>query len=146
MLRKFLPFLVLSLLLSSCSSIYKGTHMPLNAKINYLEFAVKNLEATKKFFITVFDWSFTDYGPGPEYSDTQDSGIPIGLYKADLATTQEKNGSLPIFVTNDLEEALEKVKAAGGVIVKPTFSFPGGKRFQFLEPSGNEFGMAQLDE
>lgn len=146
MFREFLLSLVFSLLLTSCTSINKGTHMPLNAKINYLEFAVKDLNATKNFFTAAFGWSFTDYGPGPEYSDTHDSGIPIGLYNADLATTQEKNGSLPIFVINDLEEALEKVKAAGGIIIKPIFSFPGGKRFQFLEPSGNEFGIAQVDK
>ena len=113
--------------------------MDRHEKIDYVELSVNDIEATKSFFTAVFSWSFTDYGP--EYSDSPDGGIMTGFYKADLKSTQETGGALVTFYSNDLEASLAKVKAAGGTIVKPIFDFPDGRRFQFTEPSGNEFAV-----
>ncbi len=108
-------------------------------KIDYVEFAASDMEATKAFFTAAFGWSFTDYGP--EYSDCPDGGIMTGFYKADLKSTPETGGALVTFYSNDLEATQSKVEAAGGTIIKPIFEFPGGRRFQFTESSGNEFAV-----
>ena len=112
-------------------------------KINYFEFPANDMQATKKFFSEVFGWSFTDYGP--DYSDTHDVGISVGIYKADLATTTANSGSLIIFYSDNLEATQTKIEKHGGTITRPIFAFPGGRRFHFTEPSGSEFGVAQLD-
>jgi predicted enzyme related to lactoylglutathione lyase len=108
-------------------------------KINYVEFPATDMAATKAFFAEVFAWSFTDYGP--DYMDCPDGGIMTGFFKADLKSTPETGGALVTFYSEDLERAQAKIETAGGTIVKPIFSFPGGRRFQFTEPSGNEFAV-----
>jgi len=108
-------------------------------KINYVEFQVSKLAQTKQFFETVFNWEFTDYGP--EYSAFSDQGIHGGFYQSELCSTTDTGGALVVFFSNDLEATLANVEAAGGKVIKPIFSFPGGRRFQFLEPSGNEFAV-----
>ena len=108
-------------------------------KLNYLEFAMSDLEASKAFFSTVFGWAFTDYGD--DYCAFDNQGLEGGFYRADMATRYEQSGSLCVFYSQDLEATLARIEAAGGIIVKHTFSFPGGRRFHFTEPSGNEFGV-----
>ncbi len=108
-------------------------------KLNYLEYAAKDLSATKTFFETVFAWQFTDYGP--EYTSFDDQGLVGGFYKANLCSNSDLGSALTIFYSKDIEATLAKVEAAGGIIVKPTFDFPGGRRFHFTEPSGNEFAV-----
>ena len=108
-------------------------------KLNYLEFATRDLEASKAFFSTVFGWAFTDYGD--EYTAFDNQGLEGGFYRADMTTRYEQSGALCVFYSQDLEATLAKIEAAGGTIVKPTFAFPGGRRFHFTEPSGNEFGV-----
>jgi uncharacterized protein len=108
-------------------------------KINYVELPAKDLEATKAFFQSVFGWSFVDYGP--EYTAFSDQGVDGGFYKSNTASLTQNGSALIIFYSNQLEDTLAKVENAGGVIVKPIFSFPGGRRFQFTEPSGNEFAV-----
>jgi len=112
-------------------------------KINYFEFPTRDMQATKTFFSDAFGWKFNDYGPA--YSDVHDVGISVGIYKADLATTVENSGSLIIFYSNDLEATLAKIEKHGGTITRPIFEFPGGRRFHFTEPGGNEFGVAILE-
>ena len=107
--------------------------------INYVEFPAFDLDATKAFFTEVFGWSFQDYGP--EYTAFYDAGLDGGFYKSDKRSTTDAGGALIVFYSEDLEASLEKVKAAGGKIRLDIFSFPGGRRYQFLEPSGNEFGV-----
>ena len=116
-------------------SIIMSTH----EKIDYVEFPATDLEATKKFFNTAFGWKFTDYGP--EYCDFSNEGINGGFYKSEKKSTTEAGAALVIFYSEDLEATLEKVKNAGAKIVQDTFSFPGGRRFHFTEPSGNEFAV-----
>lgn len=108
-------------------------------KIDYVEFPVHNLEATKSFFTKVFGWAFNDYGP--EYCDFSDEGINGGFFKSEKKSTTETGGALVIFYSKDLEATQQKVKEAGGTITKRIFPFPGGRRFHFAEPSGNEFGV-----
>jgi predicted enzyme related to lactoylglutathione lyase len=108
-------------------------------KIDYVEFAAADLEATKTFFNTVFGWNFTDYGP--DYCDCPDGGLMTGFYRAGLTSRHEAGGALVTFYSADLEATQAKIEAEGGAIVKPIFPFPGGRRFQFTEPSGNEFAV-----
>ncbi|GAB1267241.1 VOC family protein [Aurantivibrio infirmus] len=108
-------------------------------KINYIEFPAKNLVATKAFFEKVFSWQFVDYGP--EYTAFSDQGLDGGFYQSDLKASVDKGSALVVFYSSNLEETLAKVESAGGKIIKPIFSFPGGRRFQFAEPSGNELAV-----
>ena len=108
-------------------------------KMNYVEFPAKDLAATKAFFESVFGWSFTDYGP--EYTAFENQGLDGGFFQSDLASSTEKGAALIVFYSNQLEATLAKVEKAGGSILKPIFSFPGGRRFHFTEPSGNEFAV-----
>jgi uncharacterized protein len=108
-------------------------------KINYVEFPAKNLAATKAFFKTVFGWSFADYGP--EYAAFSGEGLDGGFFRSDLAASTDKGSALIVFYSERLEETQAKVERAGGRIVKPIYSFPGGRRFHFAEPSGNEFAV-----
>ena len=113
--------------------------MNLHDKINYVEFHAKDLPATKAFFQTAFGWSFVDYGP--EYTSFSDQGIDGGFFQSDLESSSEKGAALVILYSNQLEATLAKVEQAGGSIIKPIYSFPGGRRFHFTEPSGNEFAV-----
>ncbi|MBN8582428.1 MAG: VOC family protein [Anaerolineae bacterium] len=113
--------------------------MNLHEKINYVELPAKDLAATKVFFQSVFGWSFVDYGP--EYTAFSDQGIDGGFFKSELASSPQNGAALIIFYSTQLEATLAKVEKAGGSIIRPIFSFPGGRRFHFTEPSGNEFAV-----
>ena len=108
-------------------------------KMNYVEFPAKDLATTKVFFESVFGWSFTDYGP--EYTAFENQGLDGGFFQADLVSSTEKGAALIVFYSDQLEATLAKVEKAGGSILKPIYSFPGGRRFHFTEPSGNEFAV-----
>jgi predicted enzyme related to lactoylglutathione lyase len=108
-------------------------------KINYVEFPAKDLAGTKTFFQSVFGWSFTDYGP--EYTAFEDQGLDGGFFQSDLASSTAKGAALIVLYSSQLEATLAKVEQAGGSILRPIYSFPGGRRFHFAEPSGNEFAV-----
>ncbi|GAA4452113.1 VOC family protein [Novipirellula rosea] len=108
-------------------------------KLNYVEFPCKDLAATKAFFGEAFGWSFVDYGP--QYSAFSDEGLDGGFFQSDQAATTANGSALLVFYSQKLEETQKKVESAGGTIIKPIFAFPGGRRFQFTEPSGNEFAV-----
>lgn len=108
-------------------------------KINYVEFPSNNISATKVFFETVFGWTFEDYGP--DYTAFSGAGLDGGFYQSDKVSTAESGAALVVFYSLDLEQTLQKIGASGGVIVKNIFNFPGGRRFHFIEPSGNEFAV-----
>ena len=110
-----------------------------NNEINYVEFPARDLEATKQFFTEAFSWSFVDYGP--DYCSIEKQGIDGGFYRADLQSESSKGGALVVLYSDSLADCLEQVKSAGGSINKPIFEFPGGKRFHFVEPSGNELAV-----
>lgn len=113
--------------------------MNVNDKINYVEFPARDLAATKTFFMEVFGWSFEDFGP--EYSAFSDRGIDGGFYQSNTASSAETGGALVVLYSDSLEEVQQRVERAGGEILKPIFSFPGGRRFHFSEPSGNELAV-----
>ncbi|UTA47826.1 VOC family protein [Simiduia sp. 21SJ11W-1] len=108
-------------------------------KLNYVELPARDLAATKAFFTQAFGWRFTDYGP--DYAAFNQQGLEGGFYRADLASTTATGAALLVFYSKDLAATQAKVTAAGGSICKAPFSFPGGHRFHFLEPSGNEFAV-----
>lgn len=113
--------------------------MPQHEKINYLEFPSADLAATKVFFSSVFGWAFDDYGP--DYCSFSDQGVDGGFYRADLSSKPDNGAALTVFYSEDLMSTQRKVESAGGVIVRAIFAFPGGQRFHFTEPSGNEFAV-----
>lgn len=112
-------------------------------KLNYVEFPARDLEATKSFFENVFSWSFVDYGP--DYSSFTDQGLDGGFFRSELASTTVNGAALLVLLSLDLEQTQQLVMKAGGKVVKDIFSFPGGRRFHFTEPSGNEFAVWQVD-
>lgn len=106
-------------------------------EIDLIEFPVKSVEElkqTKDFFSNVFDWKYADWGN--EYSDTTDSGTSNGV-NADGGATMP----LTVIYSDNLEKTKELVVKNGGKIIVDTYSFPGGRRFHFTEPSGNELAI-----
>tara|TARA_R110002049_G_scaffold123816_8_gene279142 strand:- start:66 stop:425 length:360 start_codon:yes stop_codon:yes gene_type:complete len=110
-----------------------------NDKINYVEFPARNIEATKAFFATVFGWTFEDFGP--EYAAFSNQGVDGGFFKSELSSSTESGAALVVLYSDSLELSQSKIEDAGGTIVKPIFAFPGGRRFHFTEPSGNEMAV-----
>jgi hypothetical protein len=108
-------------------------------KINYVEFPAKEIGKAKAFFTTVFGWSFVDYGP--DYAAFTDAGLDGGFYTSDQSSSTENGSALIVFYSNDLEATRAKIESAGGAIIKPIFSFPGGRRFHFSDPNGNEYAV-----
>ena len=108
-------------------------------KINYVEFPASDLPTTKRFFESAFNWTFQDFGP--DYTSFTNEGLDGGFFKSDLCSKTDNGGALVVFYSADQEDTQRKVQAAGGTINKAIFSFPGGRRFHFEEPSGNEFAV-----
>ncbi len=108
-------------------------------KINYVEIPSKNLQVTKAFFTSVFGWSFVDYGQ--DYAAFSNEGIDGGFFQSELTASTENGGALVIFYSKNLENTQSKIESAGGSIIKPVFSFPGGRRFHFADPNGNEYAV-----
>ena len=111
-------------------------------KLDYIEFPATGgtLDSVKAFYSAAFGWSFTDYGPS--YSAFEE-GLDGGFY-TDAAEGTAK--PLPILYSVDLEATLTEVQAAGGRVVKPIYAFPGGRRFHFLDPAGNELAVWSENE
>jgi predicted enzyme related to lactoylglutathione lyase len=107
----------------------------MNNQIDYIEFPAQDLAATKRFYENVFAWTFTDYGPG--YTSFADGRL-TGGFSTDPEHTP---GPLAIIYADNLEAMEQKVKDANGRIVKPIFSFPGGRRFHFTDPAGNQLAV-----
>ncbi len=107
-----------------------------NNHINYVEFKASDLEKTKQFYNNCFGWVFTDYGP--TYVAFTKSGLEGGFEKTDKKII---NGNLIVLYHKDLNTIKEKIMNFNGKIVKEIFSFPGGHRFHFTDPSGNELAV-----
>lgn len=108
-------------------------------KINYVEFPARNIETTKAFFTQAFGWSFEDFGP--DYTAFSDQGLDGGFFKSELSSSTENGSALIVFYSQEIEATQSKIEEAGGMIIKPIFSFPGGRRFHFMDPSGNEYAV-----
>jgi len=107
--------------------------------IDYVELPASDIEATKRFFSDAFGWTFVDYGP--EYVSMQRAGLDGGFYQSDRVASTETGSALVVLYSDSLEETLERVRNCGGKIVEPIFPFPGGRRFHFADPNGNEFAV-----
>jgi predicted enzyme related to lactoylglutathione lyase len=108
-------------------------------RFDYIELSAPTPEAlatTHRFFNAAFGWEYQTWGPA--YSDTQTSGAGKGVTSGIAVGTAVP---LPVIYCADLVAAKERVLAAGGKIVKDIFEFPGGKRFQFKDPAGNELAV-----
>lgn len=116
--------------------------MPLNLKLHYVEFPATDIPATKQFFENAFSWTFEDFGP--DYSSFSDQGLSGGFYQSDLTSVASKGAALLVLLSEDLEKTQSLVERLGGKICTPIFSFTGGRRFHFIEPSGNELAVWSL--
>ena len=104
--------------------------------INYIEFKAKDLEKIKTFYASAFNWTFTDYGA--TYIAFSESGLAGGFEKTELKII---NGALIVLYHKNLDFIKDKINSSGGKITKDIFSFPGGRRFHFKDPSGNELAV-----
>ena len=104
------------------------------ARIDYVELPSATAhELTRAFYAKAFGLTFTDYGP--DYSATTGGDVDVGL---NGHSDEALSAPMPVFRVDDLEAAFDAVCAAGGVVAKPIFAFPGGRRFHFIDPGGNE--------
>ncbi|MBC6983084.1 VOC family protein [Caulobacter sp. 17J80-11] len=101
--------------------------------IDYVELPGRDMAAMKAFYGETFGWEFVDYGPAYAAFDAAQAGVDGGF---DI-DGQELSGPLVVLYADDLEGMLAAVEAAGGTVIKPIFSFPGGRRFHFTDPAGN---------
>ena len=113
--------------------------MKKHGKPNYVEFPSKNLPATKDFFGAVFGWKFKDFSE--KYTAFSSEGLDGGFFKSEMSSATANGGALLVFHSEDLEKTMAKIRRHGGTVVKPVFSFPGGRRFHFTEPGGNELAV-----
>lgn len=107
-----------------------------NNTIDYIEFSAPDLEAVKRFYNRCFGWHFTDYGP--DYVSFDQSGVAGGFRRSEEPVP---HGVLVVLYHDDLEAIRAVVEHAGGRITAPIFSFPGGRRFHFLDPAGNQLAI-----
>ncbi len=108
-------------------------------KIYYVEYHASDLDRTKAFFEKVFGWQFTDYGP--DYTSFTDGKMAGGFARSDKRASQAAGSALVVIFHARLEEALRLVSEHGGRITQEIFAYPGGRRFHFTEPSGNELSV-----
>ena len=111
------------------------------ARINFIELPARATGAMKTFYSSTFGFTMTDFGP--TYACTLTGDVDLGVQGDPAEATR---APLPVIQVENLEAALAAVKGAGGLISKPTFSFPGGRRFHFKDPAGNELAAMQVDE
>lgn len=116
--------------------------MSANLKLNYVEFPACNIPATKQFFEQAFGWEFQDFGP--EYTAFTGQGLDGGFYQSELTSLAASGSALLVLISDDLEGTQAIVESTGGKISTAIFSFPGGRRFHFIEPSGNELAVWTL--
>jgi len=113
--------------------------MKKHEKINYVELPAKDINAAKRFFSAVFNWNFVDYGPA--YTSFSGAGLDGGFFTSDLVSSSSNGSALVVFYSESLEATEKKIEEAGGNIITPVFSFPGGRRFHFSDPNGNEYAV-----
>ena len=110
-------------------------------RIDYVELPSATAhELTRAFYTKAFGWAFTDYGP--DYAATTNGSIDVGL---NGDPEEALSAPLPVIRVDDLQVAFDAVAKAGGTIARPIFSFPGGRRFHFIDPGGNELAVWQAD-
>jgi len=111
------------------------SHADHHHRIDYVEFTVAAITASKAFYGDAFGWTFQDYGP--DYCEFRDGGLTGGFTHG----TPRPGGALVVLYSTALEDSLALVEKAGGRITQPIFAFPGGRRFQFADPDGYELAV-----
>jgi predicted enzyme related to lactoylglutathione lyase len=106
-----------------------------DGRVDYIEFNAKDIGRAKTFYSEAFWWKFTDYGP--DYTSFEDGRLTGGFQQGGATT----GGPLVVIYATDLESTRSRVEKAGGTVTKPIFSFPGGRRFHFRDPNGNELAV-----
>lgn len=109
---------------------------PNHHRIDYIEFPAASTAPAKQFYNSVFGWQFEDYGP--DYASFRDGRLAGGF---DANPDAKLKSALVVVYSSDLEASEQAVRAAGGQVTRPTFSFPGGRRFHFSDPAGNELAV-----
>lgn len=107
--------------------------------ISYVELGVTDLVATRDFYESAFGWGFNDYGPAYSGIKSPDGEGEVGGLNPGSAPNG--NGPLVLLFSEDLDATADAVKSAGGVVVAGPYDFPGGRRFEFTDPSGNRSGV-----
>jgi predicted enzyme related to lactoylglutathione lyase len=113
--------------------------MQIDQKIDYIELPAASFDSVEAFYAKTFGWSFTDYGP--EYRAFNDGKLDGGFYRSELKSSTGNGAALVILYAENLEATRDAVLRNGGSIAKDIFSFPGGRRFHFLDPHGNELAV-----
>ena len=106
-------------------------------RIDYIEIPVTDPARVREFFAALFGWEFQEWGP--DYLSFSDGRLDGGLRRADSAAPA--TGVLLIFYSNDLARDIDRITSLGGAISQETYAFPGGRRFHFTDPAGNEYAM-----
>ncbi|MEO3386083.1 VOC family protein [Mesorhizobium sp. CAU 1741] len=107
-----------------------------NGKLDYLEMQAANgtIDSVKAFYSAAFGWTFTDYGPSyAAFGEGLDGGFD--------GSAARETKPLPVIYADDLEAAATAVVEAGGTVIRPIYPFPGGRRFHFTDPAGNELAV-----
>lgn len=113
--------------------------MGTDRRIDYLELPAADLERAKAFYSEVFGWSFQDYGP--DYCAFNDGRLDGGFFRSELRASAGRGSALVVIYADDLESTRQRITDHAGTIVKDIFSFPGGRRFHFADPNGNELAV-----
>ncbi len=108
-------------------------------KIDYVEIPAKDPSRAQEFFTELFGWQFEDFGP--DYCSFHDGRLAGGFRRADVSAATESGSPLIVFYKEDLAAASTRVAELGGTISRDIFSFPGGQRFHFTDPNGNEYAI-----
>lgn len=106
-------------------------------KVNYIEFTTTDVAKAKAFYSTVFGWQFQDWGPDYASFTSETAAVDGGFRKGEPAEAPPTGAVLVVLYSAQLSTTEEAIRQAGGTIVVPTFSFPGGKRFHFADGCGN---------
>lgn len=106
-------------------------------RVDYIELTVSDMRAAQRFYAQAFGWEFTDYGP--DYAGIKAGDGEVGGMRSDVPVTP--GGPLVILYSRDLEASAAAVRTAGGSVTVEPFEFPGGRRFHFADPSGNELAV-----
>lgn len=107
--------------------------------ISYIEFPTIKISESKMFFSKIFGWSFTDYGD--DYTSFSEAGVHGGFFSSGSQPDRPPSSVLIVLYSEDLEATLASVTNEGCTVTKDIFDFPGGRRFHFIEPGGNEIGV-----
>ncbi len=110
-----------------------------DSRINYVELPAEDFTKAKAFYGDVFGWTFEDYGDC--YCAFSDGSMDGGFYRSPLRSDSSQGAALVVLYAEDLEATLGRITSAGGELCKPIFSFPGGRRFHFLDPNRNELAV-----